>query len=85
MFTSIKEAIFEQAQEASNVKPIKVLKACSTRWLTHADSCRRIISSFQALIDVLDVIFFERGDTKGKEVRDQLLEPNLLLALLFLA
>ena len=34
--------------------------------------------------DALDVIFFERGDAEAKEVRDQLLEPNLLLILLLL-
>ena len=34
--------------------------------------------------DALDVIFFERGDVEAKEVRDQLLEPNLLLILLLL-
>ena len=31
------------------------------------------------------MIFFERGDTEAKGVRDQLLEPNLLLMLLLLA
>ena len=82
---SPKQAIFEQAQEASNLKPLKVLKTCTTRWLTHGESCTRIISGLHPLIDALDVIFFERGDTEAKEVRDQLLEPNLLLMLLFLA
>ena len=46
---------------------------------------QRIISRFQPLIDALDVIFFERGDAEAKGVRDQLLEPNLLLMLLLLA
>ena len=84
-YSSIKQAIFEQAQEASNIKPLKVLKACTTRWLSHGESCIRIISWFHPLIDALDVIFFERGDTEAKGVRDQLLEPNLLLMLPLLA
>ena len=84
-YSSIKQAMFEQAQEASNLKCLKVLKACTTRWLTHGESCIRIISRFHPLIDALDVIFFERGDTEAKGVRDQLLEPNLLLMLPLLA
>ena len=84
-YSSIKQAIFEQAQESLNLKPLKVLKACTTRWLTHGESCIRIISRFHPLIDALDVIFFERGDAEAKGVRDQLLEPNLLLMLLLLA
>ena len=84
-YSPIKQAIFEKAQEASNLKPLKVSKTCTTRWLTHGESCIRIISRLHPLIDALDVIFFERGDTEAKEVRDQLLEPNLLLMLLFLA
>ena len=33
---------------------------------------------------VLDLISFEKGDAEAKGVRDQLLEPNLLLLLLLL-
>ena len=81
-YSSIKQAIFEQAQPASKLKPLKILKSCTTRWFIHGESCIRIISRFHPLIDALDVIFFERGDTEAKGVRDQLLEPNLLLMLL---
>ena len=84
-YSSIRQAIFEQAQEALNLKPLKVLKACTTRCLTHSESCIRIISKFDPLIHALDVIFYERGDAEAKGVRDQLLEPNLLLMLLLLA
>ena len=67
-YSSIKQAIFEQAQETSNLKLLKVLKACTARWLTHGESCIRIISRFRPLIDALDVIFFERGDADAKGV-----------------
>ena len=79
-YSSIKQAIFEQAQEALNLKPLKVLKACTTRWLTDSESCIRIISRFHPLIDVSGVIFFERGDAEAKGVRDRLLELNLLMS-----
>ena len=69
-YSSIKQAIFEQAQESLNLKPLKVLKACTTRWLTHGESCIRIISRFHPLIDALDVIFFERGDAEVKGVSE---------------
>ena len=72
-YSSIKQAIFEQAQEASKLNPIKVLDM-------HDESCVRIISRFQSLIDALYVIFFKRGDVEKEGVRSS----DLLLMLLLL-
>ena len=84
-YSSIKQSIFDEAQATHDMKPVKILNACVTRWLTHGESCARIISRFEPLIDALDTIFFERGDAEAKGVRDQLLEPGLLLMMLLLA
>ena len=37
---------------------------------------------FQPLTDALDLIFFGRGVAEANGVRDQFLDPNLLLMLL---
>ena len=84
-YSTIKQAIFEEAQTLQDMKPLKILKACVTRWLTHGESCMRIISRFGPLLDALDCIFTQRGDAEAKGVRDQLLEPEIICMLLLLA
>ena len=84
-FSSIKQAIFEDAQAQHDLKPMKIIKAVVTRWLTHGESCARVISRFEPLIEALDSIFMERADAEAKGVRDLLLEPDILCTLLLLA
>ena len=84
-YSSIKQSIFEEAQTTHELKPLKIIKACVTRWLTHGESCIRIISRFEPLLDALDSIFPQRGDAEAKGVRDQLLQPEIICMLLLLA
>ena len=83
-FSSIKQAIFENAQVEHDLKPVKIIKANVTLWLTHGESCARIISRFEPLIDALDVIYFEK-DAEAKGVCDLLLDPDLVCMLLLLS
>ena len=83
--SSIKQSIFEEAQIQEDLKPLKITKACITRWLTHGESSIRVIVRFEPLLDALDSIFMERGDTEAKGVRDQLLQPEIICMLLLLA
>ena len=68
-----------------NLKPLQILKAYTTRWLTHGESCIRIISRYEALIAVLDQIYTKTGDPETKGVRDLLLTPKNILMILLLA
>ena len=81
--SSIKQSIFEEVQITHDLKPF--IKACVTRWLTHGESCIRIISRFVPLLDALDSIFCKRGDANAKGVKDQLLQPEIICMLLLLA
>ena len=49
-----------------NLKPLKITKACVTRWLTHGESWIRVIVRFEPLLDALDSIFKEKGDAEAK-------------------
>ena len=69
----------------AEVQPMKIIKACTTRWLTHGESTSHIISRFEPILDALDTIVYEKGDAEAKAVRDQLLEPSITLFLLLLA
>ena len=52
-----------------NLKPLKILKACTTRWQTHRESCICIISTYEALAAVLDEIYTKTCDPETKGVK----------------
>ena len=68
-----------------DLKPLKILKTCTTRWLTHAESCICIISRYEALIAALDEINTKTCDPETKGVSDLLLTPKNSLMILLLA
>ena len=84
-YSSIKQAVFENAQIVEGMQPLKILKACTTRWLTHGDTSVRVISRFGPLVAVLDNLFHEKKDPEAKGTHDQLLTPDIILMLLLLA
>ena len=49
-----------------DLKLLKITKVCATRWLTHGESCIRVI------------VRFEPGDAEAEGVRDQLLQPEII-------
>ena len=63
---------------------MKIIKAAVTRWLTHGESCTRIISRLKPLIDPLDIIYFEKKDPEAEGVCDLLLNLDLVCMLLLL-
>ena len=83
-FSSIKQTIFENAQVEHDLKPMKIIKAAVTGWLTHGESCTRIISRFEPLIDAWDVIYLEKKVAEAKGVCDLVLDPDLVCMLLLL-
>ena len=49
------------------------------------EACVRVISHYEPLINTLDTIFVEKGDAEAEDIREQLLEPNIICMLLLLA
>ena len=80
-FSKVKQAVFERAQVEHDMKPSKIIIAVVTRWLTHGEACAGVAP----LIDTLDAIYLERGDTESKGVRDILLGPDIISMLLLLS
>ena len=37
-YSSIRQAVFKNVQILENMTPLKILKACTTRWLTHGET-----------------------------------------------
>ena len=83
-FSSIKQAVFENAREAENLPSLKILKACTTRWLTHGETSIRVINCFKLLVAALDALFKDKKDPEAKSIRDILLNPQIILMLLLL-
>ena len=69
-YRSIKLTIFEQAQAMAEVQSIKIIKPCTTRWLTHGEATSRVILRFEPILDALGTIVNEKVDTDAKGVGD---------------
>ena len=65
-YSSIKQAEFENAQILENMTPLKILKACTTRWLIYGETSIHVIVRFKPLIAVLDTIFHEKTIQKQR-------------------
>ena len=84
-YKSVKQAVFQNAQKVDDLKPLKILKACKTRWLMHGETPARVISQFKQVIAALEALTKEKRDEDAKGIRDQLLLPTSILMLLLLA
>ena len=83
-YSSVKASVFGSAQAAEGQKKMKLLKAAPTRWLSHGEASKRLVSRFESLTNALDTIIHEKKFPEVKGIRDQLLEPNTILFLLLL-
>ena len=84
-YSSVKQAVFENAQKVDDLKPLKILKACTTQWLMHRETSASVISQFSQAITALDALTNEKRDKDAKGIRDQMLSPTSILMLLLLA
>ena len=84
-FLTIKKEVFNDMQHVYELTPLKIIKVCTTRWLTHGEACLRIISGFEPLMDALDVIYNEKRCQDVKGVRDALWLPQNICMLLLVA
>ena len=66
-------------------KTWKLLEAAPTRWLSHGEASKRLVSRFELLVDALDTLINGKVAVEIKGIRDELLEPNTILMLLLLS
>ena len=84
-YNLVKQAAFENAQMVNNLKPLKISKACTTRWLTHGETSASIIGQFKQVIATLDTLTKEKRDEDEKGIKDQMLFLMSILMLLLRA
>ena len=85
LYSTVKKAVFGEAQKTMGGKRVKLLKAAATRWLSHGEAPKRLVSRFSCLIDALDAILDKGADQEVKGVRDELLKPATILFLLLIS
>ena len=56
-YSTVKKVVLNDIQRVYELTPLKVIKACTTRWPTHLEACWRIISRFEQLLDLLNAIY----------------------------
>ena len=81
-YSTIKKEVFNNMWHVYELNPLKVIKACTTRWLTHREACWRIVSRFDPLVDALYAIYNRKRCPDVKGVRDTLLLPQNIFMLL---
>ena len=77
--------MFGAAQTAVGKKTLKLLKAAPTRWLSHGEASKRLVSRSESLLDAFDTLISGKAAPDIKGIRDELLEPNIILMLLLLS
>ena len=72
-YSTVKPSVFGAAQTAVGEKNLKLLKAAPTRWLSHGEASKRLVSRFESLVDALDTLISGKAAPDIKGIRDELL------------
>ena len=81
-YSSVKSAVYGEAQMLHGLSKLKLLKAAPTRWLSHGEATKRLISRFHPLVDALDSLINKDHKPETIGIRDELLKPDNVLMLL---
>ena len=84
-YSTVKASVFGAAQEAMGQNKLKLLKAAPTRWLSHGEASKRLVSRFEPLVNALDSILNSKNNAEVQGIKENLLEPNTILFLLLLS
>ena len=77
-------AVFLSVQEAYGEEQITLIRAATTRWLSHGMACIRFIDRYQAVIDTLDSIYDERKEAEVFGLRTMIMQKNTVAMILLL-
>lgn len=77
-------SMFNDIQETYGLKPLTLIRAATTRWLSHLTACTRLSDRFVQVLDVLDDIYNEKKDPEIYGIRAGLLQKPLVAMILLL-
>ena len=76
---------YSSVKQAENLPPLKILKTCTTHWLTRGETSIYIINPFKPLVAALDALFKDKKDLDAESMRDLLLDQQIIIMLLLFA
>ena len=79
-----KGSILGPLQQIYGKKPLKILKAATTRWLTHGKSSERVLECFRELSFTLDQICTDTNESEARGNRRMIMEHKLIFCLCFM-
>ena len=62
--------VFKYVQEVYGMEQITLIRAATTRWLSHGMACTRFIDRYQSCLDTLDTIYDERKEPEVLGLRN---------------
>ena len=80
-FSPKKVAVLENVQTTYGKRPLKILKAAVTNWLTLGRASRRILDCFKELLETIDHICLETKETDIRGYRNMLMEHRIVFCL----
>ena len=80
-FSPKKGAVLEHVQSIYGKRPLKIIKAAVTRWLTHGRASQRILDCFKELLETIDHICLETKETDIRGYRNMLMEHRIVFCL----
>ena len=83
-YSGVNRVILKELQEAYGMKPLQLVKAVVTRWLSHGAACQRCRERYVPIIEALDGIICttQRADIIG--YRSEMLKPRTVFEITFL-
>ena len=80
-YSSVKYTVYSEAQVIEGLKKLNLLKAAPTRWVSHGQTTKGLISRFQPLVDSLNTMIMKDQKPKTVGIHDELLKPKTFLML----
>ncbi|CAG2224053.1 unnamed protein product [Mytilus edulis] len=83
-YSPLKAGVFRVFQETYGLKPMVLIKASMTRWLSHLHACLRVIERYETIVDTLDSLYNDLKEPEIFGVRHILTRKDVVAMMLLL-
>ena len=84
-FSPRHSSILESFQIIYGKKPLKILKAAVTRWLTHGRASERVLNSLLEILEALNQIYIYKNESEVRGYRNLLMNHKVLFFICLMA
>ena len=72
--STVTSNIFKEIHNARGLKLLKLMKAVTTRWLSHRKAVERVLDPYKTLVASLDGIYLRKKEPRVREFTSLLLK-----------